>query len=348
MRHLALIRGEVMSTRTIHRRRRGERGQVLPLMAGGLIALLLFVGLVIDTGVAFQARRTAQNISDLAAMAGTRIIANGYLDPSLTVTGADVYNAIETNAEINGCPDPCAWEGEYVHPTGSGTWASLGPVSPAGAIPAGAQGVTVTTDRDTETFFIRVIGMNQWAVAAKATAMTSQLADPPPGILIPIGVFDSDFEAGREYELTEGYEGPGNFGWISWYGSPSAPVLADSLCNPDNPAFTFPTWFDGATGQMNSSAIRSCLDGYIENQTVVYVPIWRQTNDRPGSNLQYEIVQVAAFVLTGYDQHASTVEGRFVEFYSYPSVPAGFGEPPCSATTDPDCQERTNFIGLIE
>ena len=348
MNHRIHIRGVNMSIRRRSRRRAGQRGQVLPLMAGGMVALILFVGLVIDTGVAFQARRATQNVADLASMAGTRLIAQTYLDPSLTLTSADVWNAIDESVRLNGCEDPCAWTAEYVQPTGTETWGPIAPVTASGAIPAGAQGVTVTTDREQETFFIRVIGMNEWDVAAKATAMTSQLADPPPGILIPIGVFDADYEANREYTLTEGYEGPGNFGWISWLGSPSAPTLADSLCNPNNPAFTFPTWFDGATGMMNSSAIRACLDGYIENQTVVYVPIWRQTNDRPGSNLQYEIVQVAAFVLTGYDQHAANVEGRFVEFYSYPSVPAGYGEPPCSATTDPDCNERTNFIGLVE
>ena len=86
---------------------------------------------------------------------------------------------------------------------------------------------------------------------------------------------------------------------------------------------------------------------YSADQTVVYVPIWRQTNDRGGSNLEYEVTGVAAFVLTGYDRHSVTVSGNFVEFYSYPSVPAGFGAPPCTTTTDPTCNERTNFIGLV-
>ncbi len=99
---------------------------------------------------------------------------------------------------------------------------------------------------------------------------------------------------------------------------------------------------------MNSNDVRDCIEGYIDAQTVVYVPIWEQTNGRPGSNLQYEITGVAAFVLTGYDTHAVEVAGRFVEFYSYPSVPAGFGGPPCSATADPDCNERFNFIGLVQ
>ncbi len=331
-----------------NRERHGERGQVLPLMAGGLLTLLVLVGLVIDTGVAFKERRTAQNISDLAAMAGTRVIADKYLNPSGSVTGTTVYAAIDKSMKVNGCETPCTWSGAYVRPTGSGTFTQIGTVVNAGLVPEGAQGVTVTTDRRPGTFFIRLIGQNEWAVAAVATAMTSRLPDPPAGILLPIGIFDADYETGRQYTLTEGYEGPGNFGWISWSGSPSNVVLAASLCNPNNPAFTFPAWFSGATGVMNSSDVRACMDGYIAAQTVVYIPIWLQTNNRPGSNLQYEITGVAAFVLTGYDQHAASVAGRFVEFYSYPGVPAGFGAPPCSATLDPTCDERFNFIGLVQ
>ena len=142
--------------------------------------------------------------------------------------------------------------------------------------------------------------------------------------------------------------GPGQFGWLSWLGSPSTPTQEASLCFPDNPGFTFPTWFTGSTGQSWSSGTRACLDDYIANETVVYVPLWEQTNEEGGLNLQYEIIGVAAFVLTGYDHSSKEIFGRFVEFYSYPSVPAGYGEPPCSATTDPECNERTNFIGLVE
>jgi hypothetical protein len=325
-----------------------ERGQVLPLVAGAMLAFLLVAGLVIDTGVAFRERRIAQNTADLAAMAGTRMIAQLYLDPGASIDGSDVYRAIEESVELNGCTAPCTWTAEYVQPDGPRATRSLGDVTNAGGVPAGAQGVTVTADRRPGTFFIRVIGINEWEVSAPATALTSQLSDPPPGILLPIGVFDADYEVGRDYTLTEGDQGPGNFGWISWFGSPSSTVLAESLCNPNNPPFSFPTWFESGTGVMNSSNARDCLDGYIANQTVVYVPLWQQTNSRPGSNLQYEIIGVAAFVLTGYDRHAVQVEGRFVEFYAYPSVPAGYGRPPCSATVDPSCSERTNFIGLVE
>jgi hypothetical protein len=340
-----------MARRLRTKGRQGERGQVLPLMVGGLVVLLVLVGLVIDTGVAFKERRTAQNISDLAAMAGTRVIADKYLNPSSTVTGANVYAAIDKSITLNGCEEPCTWTGRYVQPDVSlGSFTEMEDVVVEGLIPAGAQGVTVTTARRPGTYFIRVIGQSDWQVAAVGTAMTSRLPDPPAGILLPIGIFDADYKTGQLYTLTEGYEGPGNFGWISWDGSMDANTMADSVCVPDNPEFTLSpsTWFSGATGVMNKSQARDCLDGYIAAQTVVYIPIWKQTNKRPGSNLQYEITGVAAFVLDSYDQQAVEVTGRFVDFYSYPGVPAGFGEPPCSATVDVNCDERFNFFGLVQ
>jgi hypothetical protein len=323
------------------------------MFAGGLVVLLVMAGLVIDTGIAFRERRQAQNTADLAAMAGTRAVAVKYLEPSATVTGTMVYDAIADAARANGCSAPCTWTAQYVRPTGSpsaGTWASLGAVTSGGTVPPAAQGVTVTSERHPSTFFLRVVGRNEWGVGAGATGMASQLPDTtPPGILLPIGIYDADYETGREYTLTSGYEGPGNFGWISWIdGVQDAVHLADWICNPNNPAFTFPAWFQGNTGVINSNDVRDCIQGYIDAQTVVYVPIWEQTNSRPGANLKYEITGVAAFVLTDYDLHAVEVTGRFVEFYSYPSVPAGFGGPPCSATLDPNCNERFNFIGLVQ
>ncbi len=88
---------------------------------------------------------------------------------------------------------------------------------------------------------------------------------------------------------------------------------------------TFPVWIEGATGNMNTSAVRACLDQWI-GQTVL-IPIWRQTNDGGGSNLNYEVSTLAAFTLTGYDQHASKIRGNFVEFYALPGVPAGLRYP---------------------
>ena len=187
-----------------HRPRRDEQGQVLLIVAGGLVVFLLFAGLVIDTGIGFREQRTSQNISDLSSMAGTRVIANSYLDPTVPVDGADVYAAVADSATNNAYTDPCAWEGTYVKPVSVGVTTDLGPVVNGGAIPTGAQGVRVSTDRHPSTFFMKVVGIATLDVGASATALTSQVLEPPPaGILLPIGILNADYQVGTNYTLTE-------------------------------------------------------------------------------------------------------------------------------------------------
>ena len=327
--------------------RRDERGQILLIVAGGIFVLIALVGLVIDTGVGFRERRHLQNVADLSAMAGTKAIADHYLDGGRT--GADVFEAIDASLIANGCivADGCDWTATYVRPDPAvvGSEIVMTEVESAGAIPNGAQGVKVVTDSSPSTFFMGVIGIHAIEVGTEATAMTSSfLNQSPAGVLLPIAAFDSDYQEDVEYELTAGEEGPGNFGWLTWEGSPNEPTLEASLCLPDNPAIpSFPVWIEGSTGMTNSEGVRDCMESWMG--TTVLIPIWAQTNNAGGSNLTYEIITLGAFVITGFDQHANSVTGYFVEFYALPGVPAGYGTPPCPPT-DPSCSTRTNFIGL--
>lgn len=324
-----------------------DRGQILIIVAAGLLVFIAFVGLVIDTGVGYRERRNIQNASDLSALAGTKVIADHYLDGGRT--GAEVYDAITASLEANGCAPAsgCTWEANYVRPDAAvtGSEIDLGDVTALAPIPANAQGVRVDTESAPETFFMRAVGISEIEVATNATAMTSSLLnEAPAGVLLPIGAFDSDYEPGVEYELTAGEEGPGNFGWLDWDGgAPNTPELAESICNPNNPAMIFAVWIDGSTGIKNGNDVRDCLDQWL-GETVL-IPIWGQTNDAGGNNLEYEVITLAAFTLTDYDQQANKVNGYFVEFYALPGVPAGYGRPPC-VTTDDTCSTRTNFIGL--
>lgn len=52
----------------------GERGQVLAIFAGGLVAIIAIAALVFDTGQSLLDRRTQQNAADAAALAGARHI----------------------------------------------------------------------------------------------------------------------------------------------------------------------------------------------------------------------------------------------------------------------------------
>ena len=51
---------------------RDERGQILVIVAGGMIALLAIAALVLEGGTLMLNRRDAQNGADLASVAGTR------------------------------------------------------------------------------------------------------------------------------------------------------------------------------------------------------------------------------------------------------------------------------------
>lgn len=58
--------------------RSNERGQILVIFAGGLVVFLLVAALVFDVGMNLLDRRTEQNVSDAAALAGARHLPVGY------------------------------------------------------------------------------------------------------------------------------------------------------------------------------------------------------------------------------------------------------------------------------
>src|SRR5437867_3347317 len=55
-----------------------QRGQVAIIIALSMVALIAVLGLAIDGGSIYAQRRTAQNSSDAAALAGTRVMLDGF------------------------------------------------------------------------------------------------------------------------------------------------------------------------------------------------------------------------------------------------------------------------------
>ena len=180
--------------------------------------------------------------------------------------------------------------------------------------------------------------------------------NPAPGNFV-------DFQPGQIYDLTDGKDAPGGFGWLSWTGSNAANALADAICNPQNPAFsldspydspgayggvmgtnpsTGETWFPIDPGKSNASAVRACLDGWIDSGATVLLPIYDLVTGT-GNNAAYHITGVAAFVLTSRSQPAiDNIQGYFVEYYPYTDVPGGASAPP------PGPEDTTYFIGLVK
>ena len=331
-------------------RRSGEAGQALALMAGAVTLMLVIAGLVVDGGVAFADRREGQNVADLAALAGTQVVAQHYTDGGRT--GAQVYQAVSAIVAANGCTTsgttPCSWTGRYVRPLSDSTMQPLGALTAGSSIPGGAQGVEISVVRQSATYFLKVIGLNSWDIGAQATAIAAQATGLPANGIMPFAIDppNTGFEAGQEYQLTAGKDAPGNFSWLSWSGTNDAPSLAQSICNPNNPAMGFPAIVVGDPGKSNSDAVRACMQQLIDSTDVVLVPTWSVVTGG-GNNTVYTLTGLAAFQLTSVGQPAiDTITARFVEYYALPSIGAGYSMPPCAPTV-PTCEGETYFLGLV-
>ncbi len=341
-----------------------DQGQALVVFSLSLVVLLLFAGLAIDAGNAFFQRRDGQNVADLASMAGTQAVARFYLTDggtaaAATADGPKVYTAVQTSAATNGCQAassrPCTWTAQYVN----NSLTSLGPVTSTSAIPANAQGVVVATSLQPSTYILGVIGQTKWNIATTATALTTEQSGVPAGQLLPIGVDppNTNFQYGQIYNITDGANGPGNFGWLSWTGENKTGVLATSLCTPNNPAYTFPVVVPGEPGKHNGSDVRDCLQMWVNSGATVLLPIWdtcgndanASNGNCNGNNAGYHVIGLAAFQLTSFTQPAiDQIQGRFIQYYNLPSVGAGYGGPPCQYSTDlSKCASTTTFIGLV-
>jgi len=346
------------------RSRRAQRGQVLVLFAGGLIALIGVVGLVIDGGSVFFSRRDDQNASDLASLAGTKRLYDYYVSNSTYTATDNPYAKISTSLAENGCvaANGCQWTARYVGARSGQSYPvlgtlnawSAGDVAPPGAVTGPkALGIQVDVRTQPRTYFLGVFGQGSWDVRTSATSMTGRLTEVPPSQLLPIALVDGQaLNPGTIYSLTAGANGPGNFGWVSWDGSNTAGSLATSLCTPDNPAFTLPYQFTGDPGKTNASDVRACLQQWVNNQQTILIPIVWAPNDPAapagcatggnGNNFNFCIKTVVSFTITGYSQPAvDQIQGRFDTTISYSTgdtVPQGITAPPMAG--------QTNVLGL--
>jgi len=320
-----------MPAETQRTRHEQERGQILALFAGGLTLLVLLIGLVVDGGTAFVNRRDAQNDADIAAMAGGKIVRDFYVSNS-ALRSPDVYAAIAARMTANDCVTgvgtPCSWSAGYI----AAGEADNGNVSSTAnsPIPAGTLGVIVHVSRQPRTYFLGIIGQTNWQVAADATVVTYKPTTVAPSSILPIGTIPPNpFVPNQSYVLTDGAPyGPGAFGWLSWTGGNATGILSNSICNPDNPAMTFPVNIPGEPGAHNGSAVRACLDYWIANGGQVLIPVFDTCSPCNGNNASFHVIGLATFILTGYDASGPAIRsltGRFVGTYNGSSVPAGLG-----------------------
>jgi Flp pilus assembly protein TadG len=316
-----------------------QGGQILVVFAGGIVLLFLIAGLVIDGGTAFLNRRDGQNSADVAAMAGTKRLA----DYHRGLAPPDILSTIAGSIARNGCQSLCSWTASYVGPRRGSTFVDLGLVG-GGAPPANALGVRVNVTRRPHTYFLGVVGQTSWKVDTTATAVSGDPTGAPASQLLPIAVLrPPDLKTGMIYALTNGKDAPGNFGWLSWSGGGGS--LTASICTPNNGAFGFPTEVPGDQGGApGSPSVRNCLQQWVDSRQPILIPIADEVIGE-GSSTRYRIQTIAVFTITSFSQPAvDQINGRFEGTLPYSK---GATAPGGNAAV-PDADSPFYYIGLVQ
>jgi hypothetical protein len=140
-----------------------ERGQILVLFAGGLIALLLIAALAFDVGMMLVERRDEQNAADAAALAGARYVLTDTTQAETTARDIAAMNGFidsDPNEVVNVYIPPL--HGRYVGLPGF---------------------IEVQIQSTRPSIFGGVIGRANWPIGAMGVATNSQNLTFPFGML---------------------------------------------------------------------------------------------------------------------------------------------------------------------
>ena len=146
-------------------RRRDEGGQILVLFAGAIVLILAIAALVFDVGQNLLDRRTEQNVSDAAALAGAQYAQGAASFHGFCAAAPGGNQAVQAACQI-------AAESGYVDGTnGRHVRVDVPPIfpSPFSGIPNHVQ-VTISSERPS--FFAGVLGMANQNVGAMGVAKT--------------------------------------------------------------------------------------------------------------------------------------------------------------------------------
>jgi hypothetical protein len=262
---------------------RSESGQVLVIVAAGMIVMVAMVGLVIDGGHAWGQQRGTQNAADSVSKAGTTVIQQ-YLSGA-TVTDGDVGCAVASAASDNSVTLESV---EYTNHEGALIGASVGACN-AGAgssIPSGAQGVKATGTREFDTFLGSVVGMPQFTSRADAISVVGRVEAVCPasagcgvlpvtfprsldtcdgtnhrvvgdGAWEPLDPEVDTLDASNLAILPLCSTGPGSVGWLNF----GCGNLSQMITNPCNQEIPIPAWIQTQTGNVNN------LEGVLQDYT---------------------------------------------------------------------------------
>jgi Flp pilus assembly protein TadG len=308
---------------------RSERGQFLVIVAVGMVVIVALVGLVIDGGFAWGQQRKTQNGADSIALAGATVLAQTL--KGVSKTDGDVGCAVASAASSNGITNPVAYYSKIRQDNTVTTDLDDNPATPpiqvgpcaaggGSAVPAGAQGVKATGNRQFPTFLARVIGIDQFTSTATATAIAgvvNNICAASAGcavlpVTFPLTAVTCD---GQNRQLQLGVDWPivqtvspslpnyattaneaiiplcsvgaGAVGWLDL--GPNCGNLSQTITTPCNVSIPIPTWIQTKAG--NTNALDSDLNTFagpqlgVPDDSTVLIPINNNTcNNNPNSD----------------------------------------------------------------
>ena len=272
----ALLRSARGKRNTSRFWRRKSRGQSIVVIALSMIFLVSMVALAVDGGSMYTQRRAAQNATDSAAIAGTKLFLTYFEaalknDPSPPDGSADQERQIRTTIEQYAAANGVAANtiqayfvnaqkqivsvqanGNVGNPCGTAGGLSPCQVGNNGEVPwnLGAIGVTVSGRAETGAYFVRILGWNTISATARATALVEITSSTSDITVLPLGLFTStinidNIQFGQVYTLIngDGSQGGGQWGWVDFNGNGgSATVSKAWLSCGFNPSVTQARW----------------------------------------------------------------------------------------------------------
>jgi hypothetical protein len=206
--------------------------------------------------------------------------------------------------------------------TVNGTPAQTNPVT-------GSARVDFTTSLGVGTHIIAVAVSDPQGCGA--TCATTLVIVPQGGDLYPIALHVKSLEGvavgGIIKDIYNGVQ-PGNFGWLTWAGSPSEPTLVTSLTPPGNSrtyvnplnrndrTISVGDWVQGKPGVSNSDKVRKSLDTL---KTIdIVVPVWDRAAKRGNGSL-YRVTAFARVRITDYQlPKQNRITARFLGLVECP------------------------------
>ena len=274
------------------------------------------VGGAIDIG-AYEANHTAPTISCPAPAA------LNYVPPTGPVATVSV-----NVGDADGDPLVVVW-------TVDGTAYQTNLVAAGGPPTAASVTFTASFGIGSHSVQVRVTDSAQCEAACATTVFVAQVEEPPlppapGGELYPIALNEKSLAGvpvgGVINDIYNGIQ-PGNFGWLTWAGSPSETTLVKSLRAPGNSGTYInplaPTdhtvsvgdWVQGKPGVTNSKQVRDALDAL--KQIDITVPVWDQARGT-GNNGLYRVVAFARVRLVGYQlPRKNRISAQFLGLVSY-------------------------------